>query len=262
MPRSEWTSEHDFAVDGVAYRSMVGPPGDDQMLVLKPQEAIEAYEELIAGAAPRTMLELGIYNGGSAALFAQLAEPEKFVVLDLRPGCAPLERFLDAHELRGTVVPYYGIDQANADQLDQIMAAEFDGPVDLIIDDASHLEPQTRASFNRLFPHVRPGGLYIIEDWGWAHSRIVPNNDSFHRVTPLSAFVFELVVVAARRPKLISEITIGHLSAVIRRGPAELHPERFDVSSQLGPTGREMVDRLRAVASRTPEDDERLAGAS
>jgi predicted O-methyltransferase YrrM len=259
MPTSEWTSEHDFTVDGVAYRSMVGPVRADQMLVLKPREAVEAYEELLGSLAPRRMLELGIYNGGSAALLAQLATPTKFVVLDLRSGCPPLERFLDAHGLRGTVVPHYGVDQANPQQLDEVMAAEFDDPVDLIIDDASHLEPQTRASFNRLFPHLRPGGLYIIEDWAWAHSAVGPKPTSYHGVTPLSALVCELIIVAGRHPKQIASVTVNEFATIVRRGPLALRPDRFDVTAQLGVVGREMVDRLRGVSSRTPDDPQHPA---
>lgn len=38
------------------------------------------------------------------------------------------------------------------------------GPFDIIIDDGSHFSHHVIASFNALFPHVRPGGLYVIED--------------------------------------------------------------------------------------------------
>ena len=36
---------------------------------------------------------------------------------------------------------------------------------DLIVDDASHHGQTTRASFDLLWPLVRPGGFYVIEDW-------------------------------------------------------------------------------------------------
>jgi len=38
------------------------------------------------------------------------------------------------------------------------------GPFDIIIDDGSHVNDHVKTSFRSLFPHVRPGGLYIIED--------------------------------------------------------------------------------------------------
>ena len=40
------------------------------------------------------------------------------------------------------------------------------GPFDVVIDDGSHLNHHVIASFAALFPHVRPGGRYVIEDIG------------------------------------------------------------------------------------------------
>lgn len=45
----------------------------------------------------------------------------------------------------------------------QRIAAEY-GPFDVIIDDGSHVNEHVRTSFGELFRHVRPGGLYVIED--------------------------------------------------------------------------------------------------
>jgi hypothetical protein len=39
-----------------------------------------------------------------------------------------------------------------------------DGGWDIVIDDGSHLPRHQLVSFCALFPFVRPGGLYIIED--------------------------------------------------------------------------------------------------
>jgi MycE methyltransferase N-terminal len=38
------------------------------------------------------------------------------------------------------------------------------GPFDIIIDDGSHLNEHVRISYEALFPYVRPGGYYAIED--------------------------------------------------------------------------------------------------
>ncbi|KNE79461.1 MULTISPECIES: class I SAM-dependent methyltransferase [Streptomyces] len=43
------------------------------------------------------------------------------------------------------------------------LAARY-GPFDIVIDDGSHINEHVRTSFHALFPHVRPGGLYVIED--------------------------------------------------------------------------------------------------
>lgn len=50
------------------------------------------------------------------------------------------------------------------------------GPFDVVIDDGSHVGPDVRISFETLFKHVAPGGVYVIEDlaaayltWGDIH---------------------------------------------------------------------------------------------
>ncbi|AVH55789.1 MULTISPECIES: class I SAM-dependent methyltransferase [Streptomyces] len=43
------------------------------------------------------------------------------------------------------------------------LAAEL-GPFDIVIDDGSHVNGHVRTSFEALFPQVREGGLYVVED--------------------------------------------------------------------------------------------------
>jgi demethylmacrocin O-methyltransferase len=38
------------------------------------------------------------------------------------------------------------------------------GPLDVVIDDGSHYSEHQRATFSLLWPHVKPGGIYVIED--------------------------------------------------------------------------------------------------
>lgn len=40
------------------------------------------------------------------------------------------------------------------------------GPFDIIIDDASHQAKETKNTFDNLYPFLKKGGFYIIEDWG------------------------------------------------------------------------------------------------
>ena len=53
-------------------------------------------------------------------------------------------------------------DQSDAAFLDELGRQL--GPFDVIIDDGSHLNDHVQISFHALFPHVRPGGLYVVED--------------------------------------------------------------------------------------------------
>ena len=58
-------------------------------------------------------------------------------------------------------------DQGDAQFLNS-MAREL-GPFDIIIDDGSHMSHHIIASLNALFPHVRPGGMYVVEDLATAY---------------------------------------------------------------------------------------------
>jgi predicted O-methyltransferase YrrM len=256
--RTTWSGDDAFTLDGVTYSSTVALDGaahraamaTGHLVIFKNRPLVQLYEDLIERHRPRSILELGICHGGGAALMAQLAEPDKLVALDfVQAPCEPLEEFIDDRGLRGSLVARYGVDQADTDALDEIMATEFDGPVDLVVDDASHLVEQTRASFNRLFPHVRPGGLYVIEDWSWAHLAGKAVTGAFRDAQPLSAFVVELVLAACRIPRAIAEVTVEKHWAVVRRGDAPLRPERFDVSAHFDPLAAAMVDRLAELRS-------------
>ncbi len=46
------------------------------------------------------------------------------------------------------------------------------GPIDILIDDGGHEMHQQITSFNYLFPHMRVGGLYFLEDLETSYMRM------------------------------------------------------------------------------------------
>ena len=60
-------------------------------MLQKGRWAVEAYEQLVGRLAPQRVLELGVLEGGSVALLALLARPEKLVAVD------NLALFIDQH---------------------------------------------------------------------------------------------------------------------------------------------------------------------
>jgi hypothetical protein len=58
-------------------------------------------------------------------------------------------------------------DQTDAELLGAVRAAHAPDGFEVIIDDASHIGELSAKSIAALFSrHLRPGGLYFIEDWG------------------------------------------------------------------------------------------------
>ena len=221
--------------------------------VEKPRGLVEDYIRVCRELRPRRIVELGVYKGGSTALLNELAEPEKLVALELSKDPVPiLSQYIEERGLTDVIRPHYGVDQGDRARVAEIMRAEFGGePVDLIIDDASHLYEETKSSFETLFPAVRSGGLFILEDWPWQHLRAnacasAPMTESKRAaiaqrlvevaegraspVTPMSRLVLELVLARASAGGVVAEIAIGPYWAVVRRGPEALDSVTFRVA--------------------------------
>jgi predicted O-methyltransferase YrrM len=209
---------------------------DQRMAIFKTREMLETVATAIEEAGARNIVELGIGHGGSTAFLAQLARPKKLVAIEKKTETiAGLDEYIASHGLQDAVKTYYGTDQADQSALQEIVDAEFGAqPLDLVIDDASHLLHETRVSFNRLFPRLRPGGVYMIEDWAWGHypSDAIPAQSASLWPTgaPLTVLVFELVMTCAPLHEIIDELIVDRTFVRARRGPAELDPSIFDIS--------------------------------
>lgn len=199
----------------------------------------------------RNVLELGIYGGGSIAFWFELLQPDKYVALDLAPrgDTDYFNDYIASHKLENRIKTFWKTSQSNREALRTILATEFNGPLDLIIDDASHLYSETRASFETLFPQLRPGGVYIIEDWSWGCWPDLPFN--FLPIgTELPKLIHQIVDAAGsieaflssepskKRLKtlnpLIASVTTYADIVVIERGAAEMTGEvEFDLDDYI-----------------------------
>jgi hypothetical protein len=135
------------------------------------------------------------------------------------------QEYLKSRGFEDRMKAYWGTDQSDSKKIRQIISREYSGPLDLVIDDASHSYELTKASFETLFLHLRPGGLYIIEDWAWAHwEEFQAPDHPWSKETPLTQLVFELVeAVGTGRarpgsPPLIANVNVFQGLAVVERG--------------------------------------------
>jgi SAM-dependent methyltransferase len=164
-----WVSDDELHVDGERFQfAMGGLSTDEAFIVAKVPNLARLYLQVLEQHQSGNIVELGIFQGGSAALAWLIGQPQKLVALDIGDPVAALERFIADRELGERLRTHYHIDQGDRSAVRDIIDDEFgDAHLDLVIDDASHLGPQTRVSFDELFPRLRPGGLYLIEDWNW-----------------------------------------------------------------------------------------------
>lgn len=198
--------------------------GDDVVL-LKPPEWIEFYRELLAGGQVSRVLELGVFQGGMAFLLPSLVADLDYVGVEWLPELPGVVEALQRRpDISRRVHLILGVSQDDP-KLPELVRGHFGGKApDLIIDDASHRYGFTRRSFQMFFPMLREGGVYVIEDWGWAHWRGFEPHASWRGEESLSNLLFELCMVTASDPGLISSIEVNHGKFTVTRGNEPIPP--------------------------------------
>ena len=107
-----------------------------------------------------TLLELGVFKGESIALWRDYFPKGTIVGIDKN-----LSRLTSDHVLGERIHLFQG-NQTDTNFLTQVARQEAPNGFDIIIDDASHDAEPTKISFWHLFDnHLKPGGLFVIEDW-------------------------------------------------------------------------------------------------
>ncbi|HJT91696.1 MAG TPA: class I SAM-dependent methyltransferase [Mycobacterium sp.] len=109
------------------------------------------YERYLDRRRAITLLELGVWEGESLRMWREYLPHATIIGVDKH------DRGI---QVDGTHI--YVADQADVRELGLI--ADRFGGFDVIIDDASHISSKTIASFQILYRHLRPGGLYFVED--------------------------------------------------------------------------------------------------
>jgi Cephalosporin hydroxylase len=186
---------------------------------------------------PSTIMEVGLFEGGSLVLFDKLFSPSKIVGVDIRRN--PIEPLEEYRVANPHVVTYYSRSQDKPGTW-QAARQNFPAGIDLVIDDASHLYEQTRATFEMLFPLVAPGGNYVIEDWAWSHRPGAQDNASvWAEKKSTTNLIMELVVMAASYG-VVDSIHVQQELICITKGRGKLPDNPFDLSARL--RGREMTE--------------------
>lgn len=113
------------------------------------------YEELFKSLKdqPITYLEVGTAYGDSLVWAKNYFTTANLYGIDI-----------EVPKIIPEGVTFTKIDQNDSEGL--TLFGKEHGPFDIIIDDASHVRKETENTFNNLYPYLKIGGLYIIEDWG------------------------------------------------------------------------------------------------
>jgi cephalosporin hydroxylase len=105
------------------------------------------------GRSP-VVLEIGVFQGGSLQMWREYFGPGAQIVgIDVDPRCKQFEEA----QIRVLI----------GDQADRAFLAGVKRQlprIDIVIDDGGHFMNQQIASFEELYPHLQPRGIYLCED--------------------------------------------------------------------------------------------------
>jgi predicted O-methyltransferase YrrM len=238
--RAEW--QHDrMILDGLVFRiehhrDSNWDGGEDHFRFYKTQPLVEQYASFFRrhGLAPKRIVELGLWDGGSLAFWCEALQPQKIVGIDIedREDSAYFRQWVARRSLGERVRTYWNTSQADGAALRRIVRAEFDGPLDCVFDDASHLYAPTKSSFETLFPLLRPGGLYIVEDWAWHHWRELERPKSWQPTEHLTRLVVEATEAVGTNRGFVAGVTVAPGFVAIERGPRAASGE-FSLDAQI-----------------------------
>ena len=241
----KWNSESEFEVDGTTFL-LEYFPGPGIMSVMKERFQVDVYESLAKQLGPNSnMMEVGIRSGASTALMAVLFKPRCLSAIELKKqGTKPFKEFLETHPDGNRIKAHFGCDQGNVAHLSEIVNGDFGGEqLDIVADDASHQLAPSTTTFNYLFPRLRPGGIYVLEDWSWEHYAEATSGLEYWEelVSQFGRLTLKMVLACAYAPDVFASLKLQRGIAVLQRGPAELEPAGFDLDNYLGTRGKGLL---------------------
>lgn len=178
-------------------------------LIHKWDHYFEIYEKYFAKYRNQkvSILEIGISHGGSLQMWKKyFGEDVSIFAIDINPEC---KQFEDDH------TKIFIGSQSDAKFLNEVIAQI--PQLDIIIDDGGHTMIQQKVSFEMLYPKVKGGGLYLVEDthtsyWYKFHGGIKNPNSFIEYSKNLIDSLYEDHVV--EKNKIIANDITRHIDSI------------------------------------------------
>jgi len=106
------------------------------------------------------VLEIGIDKGDSLKMWASYFQAGMIHGIDIREDYEYLSKWAKEYN---SYIKTHKVDHSNRSDL-VLFGDRFDQYFDIIIEDGSHMSADSILTFETLFPHLKPGGFYCIED--------------------------------------------------------------------------------------------------
>lgn len=111
-------------------------------------------------AKPISLLEIGAFKGASLRMWKELYPDSNISCFDL---------FQDLDNISKEDVEALGVTAYQGDQGYPVNFDQITDTFDVIIEDGSHRSDHQIITFETLWPKVKPGGIYVVEDLQCCH---------------------------------------------------------------------------------------------
>lgn len=167
------------------------------------------------------VFEIGIFNGASHKMWMCYFDSAEIYGIDIRP--KPWVENLGVHT--------YITNQANREQL-QTFIDSSGGQFDIIIDDGGHWMNHQQVSLGFLFKHLKPGGLFIVED---VHTSIPEFYDGFGVKPTLENTTLTMINHYIMNERIVSEYMLPEEIKYLQQNIeyVELHKRKNSMHSTL-----------------------------
>ncbi len=218
-----------------------------KFVLMKTRNNVETYVRVLSQSPKNfsNVLELGIMRGGSCAFFNTLLRPQYHLAIDICEQESGLGHLAELVSSDGRIfVSRYEVDQTDTGTIARLFSemSSADPVFDVIIDDASHDYEMTLQSFNGLFPLLSAGGIYVLEDWGWAHWGPFqgPNSAWFGNPAMSNIVHYATLCCTTQAGNVISRVEVTPDATFVYRGTGPLEPG-FALESGLLTRGRNLT---------------------
>lgn len=195
---------------------------DEAFTIVKTNRHLDLYNHFTK-YNPKEIFEVGYFEGGSSVFIDRLYEPNGLTCVDNRKTrIGPVDNYIERRGRQGSMHVLHNVDQADKETLQRLVDENHPNGLDMVFDDASHFYHQTKATLSVLLPKVRPGGFYVIEDYGWAHAAQFQSPEHpWAKFPGLGTLVFELMMVLASGSGILRDIYLDIDACVLQRGETE-----------------------------------------
>ena len=135
-----------------------GEPG--QITHQKDPQMVEAYSDFFADRpnfAPERLLEIGVCRGGSLAIWRELFPSAKDII-GVDNNLSQVQPWTHDHYREDARIQVHHMEMPDP-------RIQNFGMFDLIIDDGGHGPKAVFPAFELCWSMLKPGGIYIVEDW-------------------------------------------------------------------------------------------------